>query len=179
MKTLTLVFALLMGLHSYATHPTSVMVYGNLLASSTEAMLSGGRPNFQPLADVHISVYRGDSVVFDQLSSATGHFAVMLDTPGEYLLVFRKEGYLSRTAVVHTTDMKDGCDRSAIKLHSMLTMYAIDGDTDEEQFIHIPMNRARYNSVSRQLEWDRDFSRRAFDRLVDSFGEDLVVHDTP
>lgn len=179
MKTHTFFFALLFSVTSYAMHPASVMVYGNLLASSTEVMLSGGRPDFQPIADVHIVVYRGDSVVYDQMSSATGHYAVMLDTPGEYRFVFSKEGYLSRTALVNTTAMSEGCDRSVIKLHGMHTMYAISEGGNEDQFAHIPMNRARYNAVNQQMEWDRDFSRRAFDRLVEAFREDLVDIETP
>ncbi len=155
------------------------MVYGNLLASSTEAMIAGGRPNFQPIADVHITVLSGDSVIYDQLSSATGHYAVMLDTPGEYRFVFSKPGFLTRTALINTSDMRNGCDRSVIKLHGMLTMYAAPEGFDLDRFANTPMNRAKYNTVNQQLEWDREFSRRAFDRLVEAFSEELVVSETP
>jgi hypothetical protein len=166
MKTLTFILGITFSLTSWANTSKGVMLYGHLLTGCSNTLLDGGRPDFQRAQDISISVFLDDSLVTEHRSSATGNYAVVLDSPGKYTVVFSKEGYLSRTVLIDLSEAWFNSARSVGKLHGMFTLFSTPQNSNDDRFTNSPSHRAKFNESSDRMEWDDDFSRRAFDRMI-------------
>lgn len=175
MKTLTLLSGLLICIGTWGQASNKVMVHGHVFSADSRSVLSGKRVDTQIIQGAQIVITAGDSVIHQQMSSSKGYFAAVLEEGTYCTLTISKPGHLTRTLTIDATELPETAEIKVLRLITDATLYTTPKNLKDHTFEDTVMGHARYIARHGRMEWDQDFARSAFERMMRTIKSGEVV----
>jgi hypothetical protein len=166
MKTLALFIGTLISIGSWGSPESQILLYGNVFGNQIDVLLSDGSPSLDALSGVHVLITSEGITYHDQSSQSNGKYAAVLDAGKQYLVTFKKAGYLTRTFTVDSAGLAAQNKTEVVRLYADVTLFTTNSILPESSFEDEPFAHAAYRANHGRMEFDSDFRRRAFEAFL-------------
>ncbi len=142
------------------------MVHGHVFSADSRSVLSGKRVETKIIQGAQIVITSGDSIIHQQMSSSKGYYAAVLEEGTYCTLTISKPGHLTRTLTIDLTELPETAEIKVLRLNTDATLYTTPKNLKDHVFEDTAMGHARYIVRHGRMEWDHDFARAAFERMM-------------
>lgn len=166
MKTIAFFIGTLISIGSWGSPDSQILLYGNVFGNEIDVLLNDGSPSLDALAGVDVLI-SSDGVVFHhQSSQSNGKYAAVLEAGKQYVVTFKKSGFLTRSFTIDTVGLAALTKTEVVRLYADVTLFTTNNALPESTFENEPFAHAAYNDNHGKMEFDSDFRRSAFEAFV-------------
>jgi hypothetical protein len=166
MKTLALFIGSLISIGSWGSPDSQILLYGNVFGNEIDVLLHDGTPSLDALSGVQVLITSDGITFHDQSSQTNGKYAAVLDAGKQYLVTFKKHGYLTRSFTVDALGLASQTKTEVVRLYADVTLFTTNNILAESTFEDEPFAHAAYHSNHGRMEFDSDFRRGAFEAFL-------------